>query len=293
MNNGQTILVAGATGSIGGAAALALVKNGARIVLLGRKQEKLDGYTQRIQNELTKNKIQFDKDAIQTLTIDFGDMESVKWSAGELLSRYREINGLVLSVGAYLENGPNILANGHEAMFATNVVGPFLFTQLLVERLEQSNGLVLHVIAPFTEKIDWDNLESKKNHKTMPAFNRTKMLNRVFAGELARRYAGKISSIAFDPAYVIDKSDPNLNERWPSGFTGLVWKIMTLLFAKHPSVAGEPIAELILKHSDRAALNGALYKLDKPVDKPDPAMNDRELGKRFWDELDRMITHNA
>lgn len=40
MKNKQTILIAGATGSIGGAAALALVKRGARVVLLGRKPDK-------------------------------------------------------------------------------------------------------------------------------------------------------------------------------------------------------------------------------------------------------------
>ena len=37
MTNKQTILIAGATGSIGGAAAVALAKRGARVVLLGRR----------------------------------------------------------------------------------------------------------------------------------------------------------------------------------------------------------------------------------------------------------------
>ena len=51
-------------------------------------------------------------------------------------------------------------------MFATNVMGPFLFTQLLLERMQQSDGLVLHVIALFHKEIDWDDLGSIKNHKT-------------------------------------------------------------------------------------------------------------------------------
>lgn len=45
-------------------------------------------------------------------------------------------------------------------MFATNVIGPFLFTNLLLERLEQSNALLLDVIAPFDKALDWDDLES-------------------------------------------------------------------------------------------------------------------------------------
>jgi len=36
MKNKQTILIAGATGNIGKAAAVALVKRGARVVILGR-----------------------------------------------------------------------------------------------------------------------------------------------------------------------------------------------------------------------------------------------------------------
>jgi short-subunit dehydrogenase len=41
MANKQTILIAGATGNIGGGAAVALAKRGAQVVLLGRKLERL------------------------------------------------------------------------------------------------------------------------------------------------------------------------------------------------------------------------------------------------------------
>jgi hypothetical protein len=165
------------------------------------------------------------------------------------------------------------------------VMGPFLFTQLLLDSMQQSDGLILHVIAPFNKGIDWNDLESIKTHKAMAAFNRTKTCNRMIAGELARRNSGRISSVAFDPTYVIDKSDPDLGKRWPSGFRGFFWRILTVLFAKPPAVAGEPMANLMLKHQDRSTLNGALYKLDRRIDKPDKAMNDKVLGKRLWDEL--------
>ena len=172
-------------------------------------------------------------------------------------------------------------------------MGPFLFTELLSERMQKSDGLVLHVIAPFNKDIDWDDLESIKHHKPMTTFNRTKTYNRMIAGEMARRYAGRISSVAFDPAYVIDKSDPELDKRWPTGFTGFFWRVMTVLFAKPPAVAGEPIADLMLSDQDRRAINGALFKLDRRVKKPDKAMNDEVLGKRLWDELVRLTELTA
>jgi NAD(P)-dependent dehydrogenase (short-subunit alcohol dehydrogenase family) len=283
MTQMQTVLIAGATGNVGGGAAVALAKRGARVVLLGRKPNTLEAKADSIRAALSEVGIQ--EAAIDTLAFDFSDMESVRLAAADALNRFPEIHGLILSVGALVQNGPNILPNGHELMFATNVMGPFLFTQLLLERMQQSDGLVLHVIALHKEIVDWDDLESIKKHKTGDAYNRTKTMNRVIAAELARRYAGKISSVAFNPTFIIDKEDPELEKRWPEGFMGFFWRVMTVLFAKPPAVAGEPIADLMLSYRDRQAINGALFKLEKRVEKPDKAMNDTALGQRLWDEL--------
>ena len=74
------------------------------------------------------------------------------------------------------------MPSGHEVMFATNVLGPFLFTNLLIDRLQQSNGIVVHVVAPFHGAIDWEDLESLEVRRPMKAFNRTKECNRIVAG---------------------------------------------------------------------------------------------------------------
>jgi len=288
MTDKQTILITGATGSIGGGAAMALAKRSANVVLLGRKLETLEARAESIRATLSEAQIEYQDTDIATLVVDFSDMESVRRAAAEALDRFPKIHGLILSSVALIENGPTILPNGHEIMFAANVMGPFLFTQLLLDRMQQSNGLVLHVIAPFHQDIDWDDLESIKNHKTTPAYERTKTMNRMMTAELARRYAGKISSVAFNPTFIIDKNDPELAKRWPTGFEGFYWRVLTILFARPPAVAGEPIADLMLSYRDRRAINGALFKLNKRIEKPDKAMNDEVSGKRLWDELVRL-----
>ncbi len=285
MMNKQTILITGATGNIGGGAAVALAKRSARVVLLGRRLETLEARADSIRATLSEARIEYQDTDIATLVVDFSDMESVKHAATGAMSRFPMINGLILSVGHLVQNGPNILSSGHELMFATSVMGPFLFTQLLLERMQQSDGLILQAIAPFYKEIDWEDLESIRNHRTTTAYNRAKTCERVIAAELARRYAGRISSVAFDPTFIIDKSDPELKKRWPSGLMGFFWWMLALFFAKPPAVAGEPIADLMLSYRDRHAINGALFKLDKRVEKPDKAMNDEVLGKRLWDEL--------
>jgi NAD(P)-dependent dehydrogenase (short-subunit alcohol dehydrogenase family) len=255
------------------------------VVLLGRRLKKLEARTDSIRVALSEAQIEYKDADLATLVVDFSDMESVRLAAAEVMGQFPQLDGLILAVVALIQNGPNLLPNGHEVMFATNVMGPFLFTMLLLERLEQLNGLVLHVVNPSYKEIDWEDLESIKHHKTETAYERTKMMHRVIAAELARRYAGRISSVAFNPTFIIDKSDPELEKRWPTGFLGLLWKILTMLMAKPPAVAGEPIADLMLSYPDRNAINGALFKLDKRIEKPDKAMNDEALGKRLWDEL--------
>jgi len=136
--NKQTILIAGATGNIGGGAAVALAKRGAKIVLLGRKLKTLEDRAASIRATLTENRIDFKDTDIATLVVDFTDMESVKKAAGDAMNRFSTIDGLILSVGHCVQNGPNILPNGNELMFATSVIGPFLFTQLLSKKIIES-----------------------------------------------------------------------------------------------------------------------------------------------------------
>jgi NAD(P)-dependent dehydrogenase (short-subunit alcohol dehydrogenase family) len=282
----QTILIAGATGNIGGGAAFALAKRGAKVVLLGRKSNTLASREESIRATLLEEGIEHQDSDIDKLVVDFSDMEAVRNAAAEALNRFPRIDGIVLSAVALIQNGPNILPNGHEVMFATNVMGPFLFTQLLLERMQQADGMVLHVVAPFYAEIDWDDIESVRNHDTEKAYNRTKTMNRAIAGEMARRYPGKISSVAFDPGFIIDKKDPELEKRWPTGFMGFFWRVMTMLFAKPPEVAGEPIADLMLSYQDRSVINGARFKLEKRINKPDRAMSDKAFGKCLWQELE-------
>jgi hypothetical protein len=46
----------------------------------------------------------------------------------------------------------------------------------------------------------------------------------------------------------------------------------------------EPLAS----YKDRGAINGASFKLDKRIKKPDKAMHDEILGKRLWDKWEQL-----
>jgi NAD(P)-dependent dehydrogenase (short-subunit alcohol dehydrogenase family) len=109
MTNKQTILITGANGNIGGAAAIALAKRGARVVLLGRSPDKLKAKADSIRVALSEARIDCQDMDIAMLVVDFSDMESVRHAAAEAMNRFPMINGLILSVGALVQNIPKIL----------------------------------------------------------------------------------------------------------------------------------------------------------------------------------------
>ena len=95
--NQQTVVIAGATGNIGKAAAIELAKRGARVVLLGRNHDKLQATKHSICDKLSKVCIDFQEQDVDTLETDFSEMQSVRLAAKEAMDRYPEINALVLS----------------------------------------------------------------------------------------------------------------------------------------------------------------------------------------------------
>ena len=104
MTNKQTILITGATGNIGGGAAVALAKRGTRIVLLGRKLETLEARADSIRVTLSEARIEYQDTDIATLTVDFSDMESVRLAAAEAMNRFPMIHGLILSAVALYQS---------------------------------------------------------------------------------------------------------------------------------------------------------------------------------------------
>jgi NAD(P)-dependent dehydrogenase (short-subunit alcohol dehydrogenase family) len=88
MTNKQTILITGATGNVGGGAAVALAKRGARVVLFGRKLERLEARANSIRIALSEARIECQDTDITTLVVDFSDMESVRLAAAEVLNQF-------------------------------------------------------------------------------------------------------------------------------------------------------------------------------------------------------------
>ena len=124
---GRTFVVTGSTSGLGRFAAHQLAARGAHVVLNGRSHDKTAG----VRDEITADT---GSTEVSVAVADMGELDQVREMAGELTSRFDRIDGLLHNAGALsAERREN--SEGIEATIASQVVGPFLLTSLLLDAL--------------------------------------------------------------------------------------------------------------------------------------------------------------
>lgn len=127
---GQVIVLTGATSGLGRAAANQLARCGAGLVLVGRNVERNESVVAEM-IEATGNQ------AITQVAADLGDYDQVRALAEAVLSGHDRVDVLIHNAGA-LTSERRDAPDGTEATVASQVVGPFLLTSLLLERMAGS-----------------------------------------------------------------------------------------------------------------------------------------------------------
>lgn len=127
---GKTVLITGATDGIGYAAALALAKRGAHLVLTARSNEKGE-------QTVTELKKKSANDAIQFLICDLASLSSVKQCVEEYLRRFQTLHVLI-NVAGVMPVGREESADGIELNMAVNYFAPVLLTELLIPLMKKS-----------------------------------------------------------------------------------------------------------------------------------------------------------
>jgi NAD(P)-dependent dehydrogenase (short-subunit alcohol dehydrogenase family) len=158
---------------------------------------------------------------VETVLCDLSSLQSVRSAASELKRRFPRIDALVYSAAVFLSDRRST-PDGLELMLATNHLGPFLLTGLLLERLRESAPTrVITVSAPSTTEIDFEDLQAERKWSALAQFGRTKMANLHFAYASARlQPASEVISNALFPGLVKSGLVKNANAagRGLSGF---------------------------------------------------------------------------
>jgi len=127
---GRVIVITGATSGLGYAAAEQLARCGATLVIVGRTAER----NERAVAALTAAS---GNPSITQVAADMGDFHEVRHLAERVLTDHDRLDVLIHNAGA-LDPQRRAALDGTEATVASQVVGPFLLTSLLLDRLAAS-----------------------------------------------------------------------------------------------------------------------------------------------------------
>ena len=110
------------------------------------------------------------------------------------MSRCDRIDVLVNNAGVVLSDRRET-PDGFEATFAVNHLGPFVLTELLLERIKHSAPSRIVNVASTAHKgarkgLDFDDLQSTRKYSGMQVYSKSKLANIYFTTELARRLEG-------------------------------------------------------------------------------------------------------
>lgn len=136
----RTIIVTGGGSGIGRCTAHELAALGAHVVLVGRKQEKL---------ETVLGEIQEDGGNASALACDIRDEEAVKVTVAAIVQQRGNIHGLVNNAGGQFPSPLMAISKkGWDAVINTNLTGGFLMArEVFNQSMSRSGGSIVNIVA--------------------------------------------------------------------------------------------------------------------------------------------------
>lgn len=151
---GRVMVITGGTSGLGRSAASTLAAAGASVVIVGRNGDRNDAAVDAIRS-------QTGSDLVEQLPADLAEPDQVRDLAATILNRHDRLDVLVHNAGALLDTF-TVNSEGMETTVASQVVGPFLLTTLLLDRLSQSGPsrvLTMSSGGMYTSRLRVDDLE--------------------------------------------------------------------------------------------------------------------------------------
>jgi len=289
---GRTVLVTGPTSGLGRAATDELAGLGARVVLVGRSEERLA----RLRDELIRV---HGEDRFPVVVADMGSLASVRAAVARVLATEPRLDVLVANAGAiYPERieGPD----GIEATLAVLVVGPFVLIAGLLPLLRRTPGARVIAVTSggmYTQRLDLDDLQYRVGgFSGARAYARAKRAQVALVREWARRLAGSpvlarrvstpgppasgVSFVAMHPGWA---DTPGLAESLP-GFHRLMRPLL------RTAAEGADTIAWLATHPDPASTSGRLYldRRPRPFDRAPATRLSAHDRRRLWDEVARL-----
>ena len=187
----KTIIVTGANSGIGKAAAIQLAKLGANVVMACRSAE-------RGAQALEDVCLLSESDKVELMVVDIASQASIRQFVADFQAKHPRLDVLIHNAANFDHRmkTPVLTEDGIETIFATNHIGIFLMTHLLLDTLKASapsriitvasKGLITY---PFLN-IEFDNLNGERKFSTQHAYYHAKLAQVMYTYDLAERLKG-------------------------------------------------------------------------------------------------------
>jgi len=263
---GAVCAVTGASSGIGQEVSLGLARLGASVLLLCRRPTEGERVRQFI---LSKRPAA----GVSVVACDVGNFGSIRRAAAEILSQWPRLDVLVHNAGATFPQR-TMTKDEVEATLAVDVVGPFLLTTLLRDRLERCRGRVTMLTGIYQRKgrVDMHDLHfAHRPYDWLAANNQAQHARWLFMSELARQ-APNLMTASVHPGAVLTGAQARL----PRLARALIHTLARPAFVR-PEVGAIPVLRLAA-HPDLRPLTGRYF--DRCHLAPDVA--DSALARTFW-----------
>jgi NAD(P)-dependent dehydrogenase (short-subunit alcohol dehydrogenase family) len=276
---GKTVLVTGANTGIGLETAAALADLGARVVITSRDPGKGEAAVETILERVTGAEV-------DVMALDLALLSSVRSFAADFLARYDALHVLVNNAGL-MQDKRSVTQDGYETTFQVNHLGPFLLTNLLLERIKDSAPARIVNVASVAHRggvLDFEDLQSESSFRGMRVYGTSKLCNILFTRELARRLEGSgVTANSLHPGTVRTGFGRDGDS---SGLFALGVKLAGVFFL---SPAQGAKTSIHLASSPDVEGKTGEYWVKCRIAKPTPAAQDDEAARRLWDVSEQLV----
>ena len=276
--DGKLCIITGATSGVGYQAANCLAKSGARLVMVCRNPEKASS----VKEEL---RLKFGTDA-DVIIADFSRLSKVRKAAEEILAGYPRIDVLINNAGVHFTHCTQT-EDGFETVFAVNHLAPFLFTNLLLEKLKESTPARIIQVNSQGHRfggldltdLDW----SKRKYNGYKAYGAAKTAQLLTTWEFSDYLIDTGATInAMHPGEV--RTNIGMNNGW---MYRAYQRYLLRWVLKDPAISGEAIYYLAAA-PEMAKITGKYF--NRTIEeKPTPQAQDRSLGAQIWKISEHMV----
>lgn len=275
--NGKRVVLTGASRGIGRETALALGKMGADLSIVVRDAER----GKDVAEEVRALKGGGD---VEVFIADLSSLGDIRRVGAELLAKHDVIDVLVNNAGALLMDR-QVTKDGYEATFATNHLGYFLLTKMLLDAVKKAPaGRIVNVASEAHRRgsLAFDDLMGEKKYAGWFAYSASKLANILFTAELARRLEGtKVTTNSLHPGVIASGFARNND-----GLVGFLAKLASPFLMS--SEDGAKTTLFLATDPSGAATNGLYFSKSKPKT-PSREARDASVAKRLWDVSEELV----